>query len=286
MLINNNKTINAWSDIPTRVLFAMILVPLFLCTTYTWIIESMIHRSLTVDDISWLAVNASGLIALILGSLFMRGHNNRNVIVYDALQPALYWGMLGITNQWLSNMHFPDFMQFGVFAQLEGKSLPYIAYALFSVLWVVSIAGLYTRVHWETRFNYHLGKKIPKLRDTVMKTVASKGTTNFQNFMLVSYTVYAMMWFSVSAWYIVFGAIADIPFMVENMSFADAVDEYTGIGYYYIVDSLHNVVAALFAIGIVLHVAVDYFYPDKVGSNTNKVPNMIGNGSKKLIYSR
>lgn len=310
---NNKNVINAKSDLVYRTISAMILVPLFLVTAYTWLIESMINRSITAEDLSWLAVNASGLVALILGTVFMRGHNNRNVLVFDALQPAFYWTAFLGSLSWLANMYVPTWLtELGgplgaMFSRLDetisGNSLPYVAYWLASLLWLPGIILMHTRVHWETRASYWIGKAMGKCRlkgrfaktsnkladmgqRNVLKTVASKGRTNFQHFMLWIYVLTFAIWFSVSLFYTFVGVfVLDVPFMItDGLVVRDEVERVMGYDYYGVIDTTHEWMNFVLYTFMLYYVISDYLYPDQIGSNKVMVENFVGNGAKRLSY--
>ncbi len=276
---NRHSVINARSDMTSRALSFLIITPIFLMTGYRWIIEAMFQNGINMSNIGWIAINCSGIIVLILGSVFMRGHNNRNALFVEALSPAFFWSLYLNVGSYLVNIGFH-----------------YIAVLLGPALFSVSLFYLVYRVRIETKLLFWFGKYIAPLtgnrkaryQDYAIRSVKSKGVTNFQLMLIGLYSINTMLW-ALSAGALLFAGIAEqVPFFLQTDVQEEKLSYIAREFYGFDVSSLllgqvFDWVNTIFAAGMIYFVFTDYVSPDQIGGNKRGVPNHVGHGARELV---
>lgn len=286
---SNVGVIRMKRDVVQRFISFAVIAPLFLVTWYSWLMESLVFGAVTLDDISWLLVNSSGFMVLILGSVFMRGHNNRNVLIFDALFPMAYWSIYLNGAGWAVE-----------------NNMPYIAMVMPFVLYSIGTFMLINRIPMENKFNYMFGKHVvpPIARcvkkltgrdytepthDYIIKSLDSKGTTNYQQYMVLVYVLSTILMLLAGVFYVSHAIYFEVPF-VHNMTSEEAellktqiIDKY-GFDVGYMLNTvMYDGLNTLWSLGIVYYVFSDYVKPDQIGPKQLQVKNLIGNGAKKLV---
>lgn len=271
--------IDARSDMVSRAISFLIITPIFLMTGYRWIIEAMFQDGISMSNIGWVAINCSGLIVLILGSVFMRGHNNRNALFVEAFFPALFWSI---------------YMNAGSFLVQAGYH--YIALVISPFLHSLGLLYLVFRVRIETKVLFWFGKYIAPLtggrkqryQDYAIRSVRSKGVTNFQLMLVGLYSINTGLWF-VSTGMMLFGGIVEqVPFFLQTddptQKLSYVVSQYYGfdVGVFFL-DTVFDWVNTIFAVMMVYFIFTDYVSPDQIGRYKNGVPNHVGHGARELV---
>lgn len=279
MIKNNELTINSRSDLPSRFLSLLIIAPIVGFFSYQWLFDIVTRDGFTSEDIGWLMMNCSGLFVLIVGSIFMRGHNNRNVLFIDVFFPIAFWGI---------------YINVGSF--IVDAGFHYLALLLALSLHLLGLMYIAFRVQIETKTLYLFGKYIApmfgakkdKYQDYAIRSVKSKGRTNYQLVMMGIYSLNMALWvcFAVA---LIWGGIAqDVPFYLVDASVEEKLStkvvEYYGfdIGTFFL-STLHDWMNALFALVMVYYILTDYISPDKIGSTGTAVKNYVGHGARELI---
>ena len=277
-LSKNSKVLNARSDLFGRLASFCVITPIFIMTGYSWLIEVMLEEGITADNISWVVINCSSLVVMILGSVFMRGHNNRNTLYLEAFFPIVFWSV---------------YLSLGSF--LVDTGFHYLAMLLGPVLNILGVMYIASRVKLETKFMFFIGKYIAPLlgkrekdcQQYVISSVSSKGTTNFQMAVLILYTVNASLWLLTSLSYLWVGFVEQVPFYMLNPSEGEKLSavafEYYGFHTSHIfLNVMFDWFNTIWAAFMIYHIFNDYVNPDEIGHGKGKVKNYVGHGAKRL----
>jgi hypothetical protein len=239
----------------------------------------MFEEGITAENISWIAINCSSLLIMILGSVFMRGHNNRNTLYLEAFFPIVFWGI---------------YLNLG--AVLVDIGYHYIDLILGPVLNILGVMYVASRIKIETKLMFFLGKYIAPLlgkreeacQQFAIKSVRSKGTTNFQLAVITLYSVNALLWVLTALSMIWVGIVEQVPFYLLN---ASEEEKLSSIAYEYygfhmgdlLLNTMFDWFNTIWSVFMIYYIFNDYVNPDEIGRNKGKVKNYLGSGSRRLL---
>ena len=274
-----SRVINARSDMVSRAISFLIITPIFLLTGYRWVVEAMFEEGLSLSSIGWIAINCTGLLVVILGSVFMRGHNNRSALFVEAFFPAIFWAI---------------YLNLGSYLVQIGYH--YIAVVLGFALHFAALAYLVCRVKIETKVMFLFGKYIAPLmtkrkqryQDYAIRSARSKGMTNFQLMLIAIYTINATLWGLMALSLIVVGVVEQVPFFLQTDEPTEKLS-YIAMQFYgfdvgkFLLNTVFDWVNSIWAMAMVYFIFNDYVNPDEIGHAKQSVPNHVGHGARELI---
>ena len=272
--------INTKSDLTYRLITFAIIAPSFLAFFYGEVFFDLYLKDRLGSWVAWqfVIINSLGLLAMIGGFLFMRGHNNRQVLYFDSVWPFVFWPlyMRAATPLIESNQQI-----YLTLLYLAGTAIP-VAYTLFRIhlenkvlLWV----GKYG-----TGILDKLGKQktADKLESKIFACSDSKGTTNFQCAMLIVYSAMFAIAFANAAWYLGVAAVSD--FAYTDPSLLASTTEYFGFSMWSIADEIDTWLTVVASMILFYSTMTDYKHPDQIGRPVLRafIPNFYGRGAMKL----
>lgn len=303
---NVKGIIHARSDMVQRAVQFLIITPIVLTTAYRYMLEAIMQEELGYSDISWLMINATGFVILILGSVFMRGHNNRYILMMEILLPSVFWYTYLNLGKWfvLNNMLYLGIM--------TGPVL----YGIFTIF-------MYRRIKIETKMHFAIGKWVaPFLRKCLValgcitglvsdksKTVLfragdkvceglqkhaiyaakSKGTTNLQMYIMTLYLMCFTVWTIGALWAVINGIYFEIGFFHDTVNsgvkLSALIQERWSFDFpTFMTTTVYDWVNSIWGLGMIYYIFTDYNTPDQYGKYRRTVDNYIGSGAKRLEF--
>lgn len=263
-----------------RVMAFAIATPLVIVFFYMESVEAMMGSSNHLEDIPMLVINSMSLVVIVMGIVFMRGHNNRMTLAIDATAGVLAWTLSYKVQVFLSQYTMQ--IENGSFLQ---KHWTYLLAQWMPACFLCAVFILLsTRVQWENKALFTIGRCVKRLQPYVLNAVSSKGTTNYHTFVLINYLAMTLVTAIKACWYMMTLLYFGLEKAASSGYPTRYVDEYFGFSMNRGVDALINYWLAIAAVCTMYYIAVDYFRPDQFGSRYKSIQNFVGSGKKVMNW--